>query len=567
VLEFVENGSLLSILKKFGKFPETLVAAYIWQVLEGLVYLHQQGVIHRDIKAANILITKEGTVKLADFGVALVSHTKQRGGDNSNDDFASTEVMGSPYWMAPEVITFSSPVTDRADIWSLGATIIELMTGKPPYFDMPQMSAMFHIAESEEAPPYPENISEDLVDFLNKCFERDPTKRPSAQELLHHKWVEKAREKKAKKKDAPIEKPKRRKAKRKESSRGSNHSPRNSQTNPHRAILRTQSSSSLGLLSVIEDVTKMEDALEELRQQVIVEVRNNRALEADVRRLDRKIELLIRNRITLEEVLKSSGSNYDADKDDELDKKKVVDPNLLEGYSKLFYLLQVNPQYLVNFIFFQFEGSEKFIETLILTLYGYAYSPREEFLLLQLFEAAILREVKNLSSINAFSDEAQVLIKMILAYCRCVQSTQPNFLITLLTVTFINYSRVQEQDFLRSLLGKIIDEILEKKDLNLEYDAKKVYKSLINQQEVTTGEAVKMSPDATDEEIEKNQQVRQIVDGRVQQLLEICDLLLNQVVGSLKKFPYGLRWIARRLKLALAEKFKRASKEIVMIVG
>jgi len=92
----------------------------------------------------------------------------------------------------------------------------------------------------------------------------------------------------------------------------------------------------------------------------------------------------------------------------------------LEGYSKLFYLLQVNPLYLVNFIFFQFEGADKFIETLILTLYGYAYSPREEFLLLQLFDAATAREIKNLSSLNAFSEEAQVLIKMILAYTRYV---------------------------------------------------------------------------------------------------------------------------------------------------
>ncbi|KAG6862843.1 hypothetical protein C0993_001281 [Termitomyces sp. T159_Od127] len=88
ILEFCENGSLHAILKRFGKFPENLVAVYISQVLEGLVYLHDQGVIHRDIKGANILTNKDGTVKLADFGVASNTTTGVR------DD----AVVGSPYW-------------------------------------------------------------------------------------------------------------------------------------------------------------------------------------------------------------------------------------------------------------------------------------------------------------------------------------------------------------------------------------------------------------------------------------------------------------------------------------
>ncbi|KAG5646502.1 hypothetical protein DXG03_003267 [Asterophora parasitica] len=88
ILEFCENGSLHNISKRFGKFPESLVAVYISQVLEGLVYLHDQGVIHRDIKGANILTNKDGTVKLADFGVASNTTTGVR------DD----AVVGSPYW-------------------------------------------------------------------------------------------------------------------------------------------------------------------------------------------------------------------------------------------------------------------------------------------------------------------------------------------------------------------------------------------------------------------------------------------------------------------------------------
>ena len=89
VTRFCENGSLHNICKRFGKFPEPLVAVYISQVLEGLVYLHDQGVIHRDIKGANILTNKDGCVKLADFGVASTA-TAGAGRDN--------EVVGSPYW-------------------------------------------------------------------------------------------------------------------------------------------------------------------------------------------------------------------------------------------------------------------------------------------------------------------------------------------------------------------------------------------------------------------------------------------------------------------------------------
>jgi serine/threonine protein kinase len=85
---FCENGSLHNICKRFGKFPENLVAVYISQVLEGLVYLHDQGVIHRDIKGANILTNKDGCVKLADFGVASNATT------GASDD----AVVGSPYW-------------------------------------------------------------------------------------------------------------------------------------------------------------------------------------------------------------------------------------------------------------------------------------------------------------------------------------------------------------------------------------------------------------------------------------------------------------------------------------
>ena len=146
ILEYCENGSLHSISKNFGKFPENLVGLYMSQVLHGLLYLHEQGVIHRDIKGANILTTKQGLVKLADFGVATRTTTLHE-----------SSVVGTPYWMAPEVIELSGATT-ASDIWSLGCTVIELLDGKPPYHKLQPMHALFRIV-NDDHPPLPESAS------------------------------------------------------------------------------------------------------------------------------------------------------------------------------------------------------------------------------------------------------------------------------------------------------------------------------------------------------------------------------------------------------------------------
>lgn len=176
VLEYCENGSLHQICKNFGKFPENLVSLYTQQVLQGLLFLHEQGVIHRDIKGANILTTKEGLVKLADFGVA----TKQQG-------LAEGSVVGTPYWMAPEVIELAGATT-ASDIWSLGCTVIELLDGKPPYHKLAPMPALFRIV-NDDHPPLPEGCSPLVRDFLMQCFQKDPNLRVSAKKLLKHPWI------------------------------------------------------------------------------------------------------------------------------------------------------------------------------------------------------------------------------------------------------------------------------------------------------------------------------------------------------------------------------------------
>ncbi|KAI1778621.1 cell division control protein [Hypoxylon cercidicola] len=190
ILEYCENGSLHSICKAYGKFPENLVGVYMTQVLQGLQYLHDQGVIHRDIKGANILTTKDGKVKLADFGVS----TSTLAGPDKE-----AQVVGTPYWMAPEIIELCG-ATPASDIWSLGCTVIELLSGKPPYHHLQAMPALFAIV-NDDHPPLPEGVSSAARDFLIQCFQKDPNLRVSARKLLKHNWIVGCR-----RSDAPVAK-------------------------------------------------------------------------------------------------------------------------------------------------------------------------------------------------------------------------------------------------------------------------------------------------------------------------------------------------------------------------
>jgi len=190
VLEYVENGSLASILKTFGRLPEHMLIVYMRQVLAGLEWLHAQGVCHRDIKGANLLITQDGQVKLADFGVAsrVVDAAEQAG---APIDGRGEGPVGTPYWMAPEIIQME-PFTTASDIWSLGCTVLELLTGEPPYFELRPVNALYRIVHNTD-PPIPETVrtgSPLLNDFLLRCFDRDPKTRASASALRQHEWLQ-----------------------------------------------------------------------------------------------------------------------------------------------------------------------------------------------------------------------------------------------------------------------------------------------------------------------------------------------------------------------------------------
>ncbi|KAK8951123.1 Mitogen-activated protein kinase kinase kinase NPK1 [Platanthera zijinensis] len=182
LLEFVPGGSISSLLGKFGSFPEAVIRMYTRQILQGLEYLHRNKIIHRDIKGANILVDNKGCIKLADFGaskqVAMLATMT-----------AAKSMKGTPYWMAPEVI-LQTGHGFPADIWSVGCTIIEMATGKPPWSQQFQeVAALFHIGTTKSHPPIPDYLSSEAKIFLLKCLQKEPNLRPTASDLLQDPFV------------------------------------------------------------------------------------------------------------------------------------------------------------------------------------------------------------------------------------------------------------------------------------------------------------------------------------------------------------------------------------------
>lgn len=181
-LEYVPGGSVQTMLNSYGALPEPLVRSFVRQILNGLSYLHNRDIIHRDIKGANILVDNKGTIKISDFGISKkLEASNILSGANNNKHRPS--LQGSVFWMAPEVVKQTS-YTRKADIWSLGCLVVEMMTGTHPFPDCSQLQAIFKIGGGKAAPTIPDSASPEAVKFLTQTFEMDYNLRPSADELM-----------------------------------------------------------------------------------------------------------------------------------------------------------------------------------------------------------------------------------------------------------------------------------------------------------------------------------------------------------------------------------------------
>ncbi|XP_051576134.1 ras GTPase-activating-like protein IQGAP3 [Myxocyprinus asiaticus] len=313
------------------------------------------------------------------------------------------------------------------------------------------------------------------------------------------------------------------------------------------------------LLELGDSDIRQEGELLRLREEVVRSIRANRQLEADLDLMDLKIGLLVRNRVTLQEVVSHCKKLTKKNKEQlcdmmALDRHKGLKSmskekrDKLEAYQHLFYLLQTQPLYLAQLIFLMPQNkSTRFMETVIFTLFNYGSDCREAFLLLQLFTAALRHEI------NMKVDRPQEVVT-------------GNPTVIKMLVSFYRHAR--GQNALKDILGPAIREVLQDRMLNIRTDPVEIYKSWINQTESQTGQKSCLPYEVSVEEALSHSEVQQRLDISITNLKSLTDRVLNAIISNTHKLPYGLRYTAKVLRDALQEKFPQASDdELYKIVG
>ncbi|XP_078492104.1 uncharacterized protein LOC100179035 [Ciona intestinalis] len=193
-MEYLTGGSIATVLKDFGHLDEGVFRRYTKQILEGVCYLHKHNVVHRDINGNNVMLLPCGTIKLIDFGCAKRVHEINNSSSGRNSASSGRErqfksVVGTPYWMAPEVINGKAKYGPKSDVWSLGCTVIEMATANPPLYELGIYGAMYHIGEGRPMPVLSNNFTKHARSFVIQCLRIEPSSRPTADELLQHKFM------------------------------------------------------------------------------------------------------------------------------------------------------------------------------------------------------------------------------------------------------------------------------------------------------------------------------------------------------------------------------------------
>uniref|UniRef100_A0A452RPI8 IQ motif containing GTPase activating protein 2 n=1 Tax=Ursus americanus TaxID=9643 RepID=A0A452RPI8_URSAM len=297
-----------------------------------------------------------------------------------------------------------------------------------------------------------------------------------------------------------------------------------------------------------------------LREEVVTKIRGNQQLEKDLNLMDIKIGLLVKNRITLEDVIshrtklnkKKGGEMQILNNTDNQGIKSLSKERrkTLETYQQLFYLLQTNPLYLAKLIFQMPQNkSTKFMDTVIFTLYNYASNQREEYLLLKLFKTALEEEIKSkVDQVQDIVTGNPTVIKMVVSFNRGARG----------------------QNTLRQLLAPVVKEILEDKALTINTSPVEVYKAWVNQLETQTGEASKLPYDVTTEQALTYPEVKNKLEASIENLRRVTDKVLNSIISSLDLllFPFFSFVISKVLKNSIHEKFPDATEdELLKIVG
>ncbi|XP_042640877.1 ras GTPase-activating-like protein IQGAP3 [Tyto alba] len=296
-----------------------------------------------------------------------------------------------------------------------------------------------------------------------------------------------------------------------------------------------------------------------LQEEVVKRIRANRQLESDLDLMDIKIGLLVKNRITLQEVVSHCKKLTKKNKEQlsemmSIDKQKGLKSlskekrQKLEAYQHLFYLLQTQPVYLARLIFQMPQNkSTKFMESVIFTLYNYASNPREAYLLLQLFKAALQEEIR--SKVDHVHD-----------------ILTGNATVIRLVVSF--YRNAHGQNALRQILGGPVQEVLQDKTLSIRTNPVDIYKAWINQTESQSGQKSKLPYEVSPEQALSHPEVQRRLDISIRNLLAMTDKFVSAITSSVDKIPYGMRYVAKILRTSLAEKFPTAlAEEIDKIVG
>ncbi|XP_042660159.1 ras GTPase-activating-like protein IQGAP1 [Tyto alba] len=326
--------------------------------------------------------------------------------------------------------------------------------------------------------------------------------------------------------------------------------------NPPMAVVRKF----VHLLDQSDQDFQEELELMKLREEVVTLIRSNQQLENDLNLMDIKIGLLVKNKITLQDVVSHSKKLTKKNKEQLSDMMMLNKQRgglkalskekreKLEAYQHLFYLLQTNPTYLAKLIFQMPQNkSTKFMDSVIFTLYNYASNQREEYLLLRLFQTALQEEIKSkVDQIHEIVTGNPTVIKMVVSFNRGARG----------------------QNALRQILAPVVKEIIDDKSLNIKTDPVDIYKSWVNQMESQTGEASKLPYDVTPEQALNHEEVRTRLDASIRNMRTVTDKFLSAIVSSVDKIPYGMRFIAKVLKDSLYEKFPDAGEdELLKIVG